>query len=171
MPIIHALFGSMDDPFRIWPVTWSIDPVDIHRAKARCEAELKAHVAALTKIWEALEALTEPSQRTWIKHGTKSIANKSYDQEMKAYWNDRERLEAEEHAINKRFTESALDALFPTGNDGWCPEVEYVVMQIPEGLRDDFNAAELMLMRARLHSDGETNAIGGRLDDDGDDDD
>lgn len=169
MPKLHGLFGTMTDPFRAWPVTWSVDPADVHRAKARCESEQAALVKELEVVWDRIELLTKPERDTWSTKFRKYVRTRNFEELTTVYQRDREKLEAEEHAINARFTESMLDALFPTGNDGFVPEVKYEIWALPEDQRADLSPGELTLMRAKLHLSAD--ADGTPIDESEDDDD
>ena len=166
---MFLVVGISKDPTRVWPVGWSVDEDDCKSTVEICKAQAKAFVDELTPIWEAMEMLREPEE--WTRTygmAARRKRNPRYDHEKLIHDNQRAKLECDEHEINQKYRETMRDALFPTGNDGWCPEVDYVIWPLHEDMRTDLTAAELMLMRAKLHASEDEDAI--YLDEDDDDD-
>ncbi len=151
----YVVAGKTEDPTRVWLVYWSLDRADCQKIVDVCNAERDALLNELTPIWNQMERIQMPKEYGW-RGGRR---NRSYESELNVYEAARDELEAREHEVNKRHAASMFDALFPTGNDGWLPDVEYVIWSVAEGMRDEFTTAELITMRAKLHAVEEADAL------------
>lgn len=161
---IYVVIGITKDPTRVWPVTWSVEEADSIANAALCKQQAKAFVDELKPVWAAMEELGKTKPDEWSNAGYRSRVatqrrNKSFENQQLVYDTKRTRLEVTEHEINIKHRDAMLDALFPTGNEGWCPEVDYVVWTLYEDMRSDLKPSQLMLIRAKLHANEEEDSI------------
>lgn len=156
MAKIFGVFAVMNDPVRVWPVTWGDFEhcVSVRRA---CRDQAQALAKDLEDVWNKMALLKPPVEyrRGGRSTGWRQIKNKSYDDELTAYKIERDKLEAEEHAIHAKHRDSMLDVLFPFGTEGFIFEVEYVVWAICEDARSELTTSELTIARSKLHGLGE----------------
>jgi hypothetical protein len=152
MASIFVVMGTMIEPHRVWPVFWSVDEADCKRVIDACNAQMKQLLDDLQPIWNEMEHTPFPSRFKRASPIYGGGRNHNFDNDVTTYKRAREKLEAKEHDIQRHYADVMLDALFPTGNDGWLPEVRYVLWRVHEDLRNDLKPSELLLLRARLHA-------------------